>query len=130
LLGNPGREFHVSELIAPFVELPFASCVGLASASSGKHDSQMTTTPFQDAGPISDARAKVEYLRRLAELRGEFEEAEQLHDLQRVERLQQERDCIADQLVAAVGLGGRNRKAGSVAERARSAVTKRLAPCL
>jgi hypothetical protein len=38
----------------------------------------------------------------------------------------QERDCIADQLAAAIGLGGRNRKAGSQAERARSAVTKRI----
>jgi hypothetical protein len=35
-------------------------------------------------------------------------------------------DCIVNQLAAAVGLGGRKRKAASQAERARSAVTKRI----
>ncbi len=35
-------------------------------------------------------------------------------------------DAIAEQLAAAVGLGGRDRRASSDAERARSAVTKRI----
>ena len=35
-------------------------------------------------------------------------------------------DALAEQLAAAVGLGGRNRRSGSAAERARSAVTKRI----
>jgi hypothetical protein len=35
-------------------------------------------------------------------------------------------DAIAQQLAAAVGFGGRDRRASSNAERARSAVTKRI----
>ena len=35
-------------------------------------------------------------------------------------------DAIAEQLAAAVGLGGRDRRSSSDAERARSAVTKRI----
>ena len=35
-------------------------------------------------------------------------------------------DAIAEQLAAAVGLGGRDRRSSSGAERARSAVTKRI----
>ena len=35
-------------------------------------------------------------------------------------------DALAEQLAAAVGLGGRNRRIGSGAERARCAVTKRI----
>jgi non-specific serine/threonine protein kinase len=35
-------------------------------------------------------------------------------------------DAIAEQLAAAVGLGGRDRRAWSDAERARSTVTKRI----
>lgn len=86
----------------------------------------MRTARFQDAGPILDARAKAEYARRLDELRAELEDAERLNDPERAERIWQERDCIADQLAAAVGLGGRNRRAASDAERARSAVTERI----
>jgi septation ring formation regulator EzrA len=71
-------------------------------------------------------RAKAEYARRLADLRRELEDAERLNDPERARRAQQEMDSIADQLAAAVGLGGRNRRAASQAERARSAVTKRI----
>jgi hypothetical protein len=125
LLGHPGREFHVSELIAPVSETPVA-VAGLVSGIAREDGSQMRTTRFKDAGPVLDARAKAEYARRLAELREALEDAERLNDPERAGRVREEKDCIADQLAAAVGLGGRNRKAGSQAERARSAVTKRI----
>jgi hypothetical protein len=129
LLQHPGREFHVSQLIAASPEVAVAA--GLDRCSTSKDDgSQMSTIRFQDAGPVLDARAKAEYTRRLAELREELEEAEQLNDSDRAGRLLQERDCIAYQLAATVGLGGRNRKAASQAERARSAVTKRIKDCI
>jgi Domain of unknown function (DUF4118) len=126
LLGHPGREFHVSELIAPATQMPIAAVANLAGGESREDGSQMRTARFQDAGPVLDARAKGEYRRRLVELRGELEEAERLNDPERARKAQQERDCIADQLAMALGLGGRNRKAASQAERARSAVTKRI----
>jgi Domain of unknown function (DUF4118) len=125
LLGHPGREFHVSELIAPIAERPVA-VTGLNSGISREDGGQMRTTRFQDAGPVLDVRAKAEYASRLAELREALEDAERLNDPEWARRVQQERDCIADQLAAAVGLGGRNRKVASQTERARSAVTKRI----
>jgi hypothetical protein len=124
LLGHPHLEFHVSELVA---EVHVASVAHRASGGSSKEDgNQMGTSRLQDAGPILDARAKAEYGRRLAELRGELEDAERLNDPTRAGRARQEMDYIADQLALAIGLGGRNRRAASQAERARSAVTKRI----
>lgn len=71
-----------------------------------------------------DAQAKAEYQRRLNELHHELNEAERFKDPQRKAEAQNEMQAIADCLGAAVGLGGRDRKTCSDAERARSAVTK------
>ena len=60
------------------------------------------------------------------DLRKDLEEAERFNDTSRAERDREEVDALAEQLAAAVGLGGRNRRIGSGAERARSAVTKRI----
>jgi hypothetical protein len=98
----------------------------LASGTSKEDGSHMRTARLQDAVPILDARAKAEYRCRLADLRGELEDAERVNDPERTGRARQEMDYIADQLAVAVGLGGRNRRAASQAERARSAVTKRI----
>ena len=81
---------------------------------------------LSDAGPILDRQAKIEYKRRLDDLRTELEEAERFHDPLRAERARAEIDALAQQLASAVGLGGRNRRTGSEAERARCAVTKRI----
>jgi hypothetical protein len=86
----------------------------------------MKTLRLQDAGPILDAHAKAEYKLRLAELRAELEDAERSDDPGRAARVQEESNAIARQLAVAIGLGGRDRKAASQAERARSAVTKRI----
>jgi non-specific serine/threonine protein kinase len=59
-------------------------------------------------------------------LREDTEEAERLNDFYRVARAHGEIDAIAEQLAAAVGLGGRDRRSSSETERARSAVTKRI----
>jgi hypothetical protein len=129
LLRQPGREFHVSELTATLLEVA-VSAAGVASHLCREGASDVWTARIQDAGPILDARAKAEYARRLAELRGELEVAQRFNDSERASRAQHEMDCLAEHLAAAVGLGGRNRRAGSHAERARSAVTKRLKDCI
>jgi len=107
LLRHPARDVHVSELLATPIDLP-------ASAF------------FQDAGPILDSRAKAEYKRRIDELRNDLEEAERFNDSYRAAKTRSDMDAITEQLAAAVGLGGRNRRSLSQAERARSAVTKRI----
>jgi non-specific serine/threonine protein kinase len=71
-----------------------------------------------------DAQAKAEYQRRLNDLHQELNEAERFKDPQRKAEAQNEVQAIADYLASAVGLGGRDRKTSSDAERARSAVTK------
>jgi Domain of unknown function (DUF4118) len=126
LLEQPGREFHVSELTDAFLEVPIAVASGVVSGGSQEGGGGVRSARFQDAGPILDLRAKAEYRRRLAELREELEEAQRFNDRERSTRAQKEMDSIADQLAAAVGLGGRNRRATSRAERGRSAVTKRI----
>jgi non-specific serine/threonine protein kinase len=55
-----------------------------------------------------------------------LEEAERFNDPTRAERARDEMDALIVQLASAVGLGGRDRRIGSEAERARSAVTKRI----
>jgi hypothetical protein len=126
LLEQPGREFHVSELTAGFLEVPIAVASGAVSAGSQEDGGGVRAARFQDAGPILDSHAKAEYRRRMTELREDFEEAQRFNDRERSASAQKELDSIADQLAAAVGLGGRNRRATTRAERGRSAVTKRI----
>jgi hypothetical protein len=116
LLGDPGREFHVRELVARTVDV---STPTAAIAAIGR------VTKELDVGlPVLDARAKAEYRRRLSDLRQELNQAERFNDLERKTELRNELQAIADHLASAVGLGDRVRKASSGAERARSAVTK------
>ena len=79
-----------------------------------------------DAGPALDSQAKAEYRSRLEDLRAEIEEAEAFNDPERSARAREEMDFIAHELSAAVGLGGRDRKVASAAERARVNVTRAL----
>jgi hypothetical protein len=71
-----------------------------------------------------DAQAKTEYKRRIKDLRQELDQAERFNDLQRKTEVHNELQGIAEHLASAIGLGGRDRKASSDSERARSAVTK------
>jgi non-specific serine/threonine protein kinase len=59
-------------------------------------------------------------------LRKDTEEAERFNDSYPATRARSEMDAIVEQLAAAVGLGGRDRRSSSDAERTRSAVTKRI----
>jgi hypothetical protein len=97
----PDREIHVHELIGEEAEA-------------------------SDAGEILDATARRAYQARLTELGAALDEATRHHDLGRAERLRAEVDALTDQLTAAVGLGGRVRRAGSTVERARINVQRRL----
>src|ERR1700682_1624578 len=78
---------------------------------------------LSDAGPILDERAKSKYRARFRELEEELTEATAWAASPRAAKVRQEMDALADQLTAAVGLGGRDRKAGSPAERARVNIT-------
>lgn len=100
LVSAPGREIHVSDLI-------------------GDDDRG-------DAGEMLDAKARTAYKARAEELQEELEEARARNDLGRAEGLASELESITDELLAATGLGGRARKAGSRVERARVNVQRRI----
>jgi hypothetical protein len=112
LLRHPGQELHVLDLI------------GRGRETRGQ---RWESSPGL---PILDASAKAAYQQRLRELRDELEEAERFNDPGRTERARDEMEAIAEQLAAAVGLGGRDRQAASSSERARSTVTKAVKAAL
>jgi hypothetical protein len=117
LLANPGRQVLAYELAA-------------AGAANG--DNRASIDPggvaanLGDAGVILDAKAREQYRNRIGELREELAEACHRNDTLRAARLRSELESLSDQIVAAVGLGGRNRKAASHTERARLMVTKAI----
>jgi non-specific serine/threonine protein kinase len=119
LLRRPGQEVHALDLVGEAAE-PRATAPGAAHG--------LTRAAFANGrtGPLLDPRAKAAYRERLAALREELEEAERFNDSGRATRAREEMEILAQQLAAAVGLGGRDREAASEAERARLTVTKRI----
>jgi hypothetical protein len=119
LLANAGLEIHA---------------VDLQSGENGRESSAVATDPelavraagSEDAGVVLDAEAKRRYRARVEELRDQIEEAERFNDLERASRAREELEFVGRELAAAVGIGGRDRKAASQAERARVNVTRAL----
>jgi tetratricopeptide (TPR) repeat protein len=105
LLAKPGREFHVLDLVA---------------AETGQQ------VALGDAGEMLDERAKTAYRRRLAEIEEDIDQARVLEDDVREAQADAERDFLVRELSRAVGLGGRDRRAASASERARSGVTRAI----
>jgi tetratricopeptide (TPR) repeat protein len=103
LLAHPGREVHVLDLVAGETGRP---------------------TALGDAGAMLDERAKSAYRRRLAEIEEDIEQARGLEDAGREAQADAEREFLVRELSRAVGLGGRDRRATSASERARSGVTR------
>ncbi len=105
LAERPGREVHVLELEGG----------GAGGAVDGG-----------DAGELLDEAALATYRARVTELREALEEAETWHDAGRAEQARDELEALQDELARAVGLGGRVRRAGGAAERARVNVQRRI----
>lgn len=128
LLRSPGREYHVSQLVACDSEDKALSCC--AAAVSSRRLRGDGSQPFMSSGhdgtPLLDPQAKAECKRRLDDLRDQEDEAERFNDPDRAAKAHAEINAIARYLSTATGLGGRDRKTSSEAERARCAVTKRI----
>jgi len=119
LLREPGREFHVGDLVSLSSDTTTADEATLNGA--GLHIGGLG-----DAGEWLDARARNAYRERLAALADALQDAEARGDRDGVLRIRHEREALADELARAVGLGGRSRKAGSASERARVNVQRRI----
>ena len=121
LLAQPGRQVLATDLAA----------AGTARADERAWiDPGGTGADLGDAGAVLDAKARGQYRRRIGELREELTEAVRFNDTFRAARLRSELEAIHEQIAGAVGLGGRNRKVGSHAERARLMVTKAIKAAL
>ena len=118
LLGDPGREFHVLDLAAMERDV--------AEAGPNAPESGSPFSTFEDADPLLDARAKDTYRRRLREIDEDLEEARMMGDFEREEQAATEREILLRELSRAVGLGGRDRRAGTASERARAGVTRAI----
>ncbi|GII04582.1 hypothetical protein Pta02_65900 [Planobispora takensis] len=75
---------------------------------------------------VLDDEARTRYRRRLALLDEEIDRAAELGDDRRAVEYDREREALLNELRAATGLGGRGRRLGDEAERARKAVTARI----
>jgi len=109
LVAEPGREFHVLDL---------GGGAGGPGVDTG------------DAGPVLDAQARAAYRDRYQDLEDAIAEAEADNDPARAEKARAEREALADELARGVGLGGRDRRTGAAAERARVNVQRRLKDAL
>jgi hypothetical protein len=115
LLGRPGEEFHVLELIEERGSQPVAARALAASLQEGL---SVKTRGAWDQ-PI-DARARAAYRTRYVELVAELEEAQSHNDMGRAQR-------SSDELSQLVGqLQQRGQVACAATERARKAVYNRL----
>jgi len=83
-----------------------------------------------DAGELLDARAVVAYRARVNTLRDRIARREEQGDRDGADELREELDAIARELARATGLGGRSRRAGAAAERARVNVQRRIRAAL
>ena len=126
LLSRPGEELHALDLVAHAE----GGMDPRAIAGSVAGELSIRAGGQADVGPTLDAEAKRSYRDRAVELRDELEEAESFNDPERAARAREELAWIAEQLTGAVGLGGRDRRTGSDAERARVNVTRAIRAAL
>ncbi|MBW3608869.1 MAG: AAA family ATPase [Actinobacteria bacterium] len=147
-IGPPGRQIqlrdakglaHVARLLdSPHVEFHALDLVGGAASARGDTTAaialgagiEVRARGEGDAGSVLDNQAKAAYRSRVAELQEEIDEAESFNDPERAARIQDEIDALVAELAAGVGLGGRDRKAASQAERARVNITKSVKDAL
>ena len=101
LLERPGEEIH---------------CLDLAERAETAYG----------ADAALDAPARAALKARIRDLQEDLAEAEDMNDIGRAERARDEMDRLIEALSGALGLGGRGRRLGDLAERARTTVTWRV----
>ena len=123
LLRHPGEEFHALDLIRGSDVGVTSEAVNIAAGfSTGEGD--LSVGGLGDAGEMLDPQAKLEYKRRLLELRAELADLLERGAEERAAEVEAEIDFLTQEISRAVGLGGQSRRAGSASERARLNVTR------
>lgn len=110
--------WHLRELVSrPHQFVPALALIGASSEEP---------VPQGDTGPVLDREALRAYRRRLAELDDDLDDAAiHGHEARQAKRTA-ERDALIAELKRATGLGGRPRRSGSPAEKARLNVTRTI----
>jgi TolB-like protein len=75
---------------------------------------------------LIDEKARKQYQKKIIELQGEIEEAEQYSNFGKLEKLHEEYDRLIEHLSQSLNLKGQLRQTGNPVEKARSAVTWRI----
>lgn len=118
LLAHPNDDIGVLALAAEAPAVP-PSAADIIEAGPVDDGSAL-------GAPLLDEQARHAYRERLADLRDEIGEAETFHDPERLAQARAEQQAILDELTAATGLHGRDRRAGTPTERARLNVTRAI----
>jgi predicted ATPase len=110
--------WHLRELVArPHQPVAALSLIGASSDEP---------LPTADTGPVLDREALRQYRQRLTELDDELDAAVLRGDRKREAERTAEREALIEELKRATGLGGRPRRSGSPAEKARVNVTRTI----
>ena len=110
--------WHLRELLTrPHQPVSALSLIGASSDEP---------LPTADTGPVLDREALRNYRQRLAELDDALDSAALRGDRQRLAERTAEREALIAELKRATGLGGRPRRSGSPAEKARVNVTRTI----
>lgn len=119
LLAEPGREFHVLDLVA--VEH------GTLTTAAAPALSEPLAEGVDGRGlPALDDQARQAYRRRLADVDEDIEDALRCNDPARAELAQRDREYLITELARAIGLRGRLRAVGGDSERSRMAVARTI----
>jgi len=118
LLRHPSSEFRATALAR--VSRPAES----AEETDGPGD--CPSADLGDAGEVLDSQAKASYRQRIKDLTEELKQAKRTGDEKRGLQVEKEIEALSTELARAVGLGGRDRRAVSSAERARVNVTRTI----
>ncbi|HNR32921.1 MAG TPA: hypothetical protein PKI11_18660 [Candidatus Hydrogenedentes bacterium] len=124
LLAEAGRQWSVETLLAAAGN-GGATIVESASSVQGA-DLRMGNSWGSHAGPVIDEQAKRQYRARLHEIKEEMEDADFLHDGDRLARLAKEKEILQREIFSAVGSQGKTRMAANEAEKASDAVSKAI----
>lgn len=126
LLQHSGSQFFALDLLALTGPSGGEETAGNEVVAQLRERSDVSVRGLGDAGPMLDDQAKLEYRRRLRELNAELEELLRGGAADRAAEVESEIDFLTREILRATGLGGRSRRSGSVAERARISVTRAI----
>jgi predicted ATPase len=126
-LAFNGKSVHVPDLkglwhLRELVSRPREAVPALSLLASPSEE----PVSIGDAGPMLDREALRQYRKRLGELDEALEQAEAHDNVARHVKLSAEREALVRELARATGLGGKARRSGSPAEKARLNVTRTI----